>query len=155
MPSRLDGIGQFLLCVGIESATRLVGIGTDAVAGNGESAAESVAAFEEAGAGESSGSGSAGADANVWSALLSAASTSFGDALFDFVEEAAGDARFVAGRSVEGDRDTVCDGFLIPCQIRDDGVKGKGAEVPAEFRHVTALVRAAALEAGDEVAEEM
>ena len=88
-------------------------------------------------------------------ALARAASTSFGDPAFDFVEEFPGDARFIAGRSVEGDGDTVCDGLLIPCQIRDDRVKGKGAEVPAEFRHVTALVGAAALEAGDEVAVEM
>ena len=46
-------------------------------------------------------------------------------------------------------------GFLIPCQIRDDGVKGKRPEVLAEFRQVTALVTAAGLEARHQVAEQM
>ena len=152
----LHRIVEFLLGLGIEPASRLVGIGADAVAGDGEGTAESAAAFKRSGSGgvlrqrqrrrgRERLAGFAAGPLRRASPMRRSTSS----------KRRAGDAGFRAGRSVEGDGDTVRDGLLIPCQIRDDGVKGKRAEVLAEFRHVTALVAAAALEAGDEVAEQV
>jgi CBS domain-containing protein len=50
-----DGIRQFLLRLGVETAARLVGIRADAVAGNGESATEPAASFQGCGSGGVSG----------------------------------------------------------------------------------------------------
>jgi hypothetical protein len=46
-----DGISQFLLRVGVETASRLVGVGADALAGDGKCAAQTVTAFERGGSG--------------------------------------------------------------------------------------------------------
>ena len=146
---------EFLLGLGVEAATGLIGVGADAVAGNGKCPAQPPAAVERTCRGAcSSASGNEGFSLNVASAARRAASTTPMDAPLDFCEEAAGDAGFDAGWGMEGDGNTVGDRFLVACQVGDDRVKRQGPKMLPQLGKVAALVCPGPLETRHEIAEQ-
>src|SRR5262245_14353663 len=103
-------------------------------------------------------SSSSGSDGSVLKALRAAASAlslePF-EATLNFIEEASGNAGFLASPCMEGNGDAVGNTLLELCQIRNDGVKRKIAKMRAKLLQVALLVRPGSFEARDEVAEKM
>ena len=95
--------------------------------------------------------GAVGGDENVFPAASSATSTTLLDPPLDFSEELAGDCCFATGRCKEGDWDAMCDRLLIACQIGNDRVKGKVAEMFSELGSVADLVVPSLLETRDKI----